>query len=158
MDSLETSDLIIGSFDETVFDGIGNDSNSLIYPSAIETNEFNSIILLIVFNTIYGSIGWNVAVNGVLTERNWMEWASLKEWTWMKWSSSSVVSAAPSPSSQDGPPRFLRVQRRFIHPIVGSDVHQIQVRELPREIFERHPAIPFFNAHFNFISTFITCL
>ena len=73
MDSLETSDLIIGSFDETVFDGIGNDSNSLIYPSAIETNEFNSIILLIVFNTIYGSIGWNVAVNGVLTERNWME-------------------------------------------------------------------------------------
>lgn len=57
----------------------------------------------------------------------------------MMWPSPGVVSGSPSSSSQNSSPRFLGVQRRFVHPIIGTDMHQVQVSELLGEILERHP-------------------
>lgn len=50
-----------------------------------------------------------------------------------------VVPAAPPASRQHGPPRLFRVQRWFGHPVVRADVHDVQLREVPRKVFERHP-------------------
>lgn len=53
---------------------------------------------------------------------------------------SGVVSAPPPPPGQHGTPRLLRVQRRFGHPVVRTDVDDVELREMPSEVFERHPA------------------
>lgn len=50
-----------------------------------------------------------------------------------------VVPATPSPPGQHGAPRLLRVQRRLGHPVVGAHVDDVQLREVPGEVFERHP-------------------
>ena len=41
-----------------------------------------------------------------------------------------VVTRPPAAPRQHRPPRLLAVQRRLAHPVVGADVHQVQVREL----------------------------
>ena len=41
-----------------------------------------------------------------------------------------VVARPPAAPRQHRPPRLLAVQRRLAHPVVGADVHQVQVREL----------------------------
>jgi len=51
----------------------------------------------------------------------------------------SVVPTPPPPPGQHCPPRLFRVQRRFGHPVVRADVHNVQLREMPGEILERHP-------------------
>jgi len=50
-----------------------------------------------------------------------------------------VISAPPPSPGQHCPPRLLRMQRRFGHPVVRADVHDVQLREMPGEILERHP-------------------
>lgn len=50
-----------------------------------------------------------------------------------------VVSAPPSSSCEHGPPRLFRVQCRFGHPVIRTDMDDIQLREMPGEVFERHP-------------------
>jgi len=52
---------------------------------------------------------------------------------------SCVIATPPPPSGQHSPPRLLRMQRRFGHPVVRADVYDIQLREMSGEIFERHP-------------------
>ena len=41
-----------------------------------------------------------------------------------------VVARPPAAARQHRPPRLLAVQRRLAHPVVGADVHQVQVRKL----------------------------
>ena len=50
-----------------------------------------------------------------------------------------VVAGPPAAARQHRPPRLLAVQRRLAHPVVGADVHQVQVRKLQgreRELVE----------------------
>lgn len=54
--------------------------------------------------------------------------------------SAGVVTAPPPPPGQHGPPRLFRVQRRFGHPVIRADVHDVQLREVSREVFKRHPS------------------
>lgn len=51
-----------------------------------------------------------------------------------------VISAPPPSPGQDCPPRLFRMQRRFGHPVIWTDVHDVQLSEMPGEILERHPA------------------
>lgn len=60
---------------------------------------------------------------------------------WIAGSAASVVPAAPPSSGQHGPPRLFRVQRRLGHPIVWTDVDDVELREMSGEVFERHPVI-----------------
>ena len=50
-----------------------------------------------------------------------------------------VVPRAPAPAREYGAPGFFALQGRFTHPIIGSDVDQIQVRKLLGKIIESHP-------------------
>lgn len=56
-------------------------------------------------------------------------------------SPASIVPTAPPPPGQYGPPRLFRVQRRLGHPIVWADVDDVELCEMPGEVFERHPVI-----------------
>lgn len=51
-----------------------------------------------------------------------------------------VIAAPPPAPGQHGTPRLLRVQRRFGHPVVRADVHDVQLRKVPGKVLERHPA------------------
>lgn len=57
----------------------------------------------------------------------------------MSWPATSIISAPPPPPGQHGPPRLLRVQRWFGHPVVRAHVHDVQLREVSGKILERHP-------------------
>lgn len=60
------------------------------------------------------------------------------------WPSSGVVSGSPSSSSQNSSPRFLGMKRWLVHPIIRSDMNQVQMCKLFGKILKRHPVINHF--------------
>lgn len=63
----------------------------------------------------------------------------------MIWPTAGVVAAPPAPAGQHGPPRFFRMQRWFVHPVIRTDMHQIQVRKLFGKILKRYPKTQYNN-------------
>ena len=54
------------------------------------------------------------------------------------WGAARVVAGPPASARQHRPPRLLAVQRRLAHPVVGADVHQVQMRELQESRVGNH--------------------
>lgn len=51
-----------------------------------------------------------------------------------------VVTRAPPSSGQHSAPRLLRMEGGLRHPIVRTDMYEVEVSEVTREVFKRHPA------------------